>query len=124
MQTFVLKRPIVFPRSLIFYVVFMIFYSLGMALSKDISDVKGDKAYGIDTFAIRLGQKWVFWICIILFEMAFGVALLAGATSSCLWIKIVTAKYVDLTNKVSIRSFYMLIWKLLSVAYLLMPLIR
>ncbi|KHN48160.1 Putative homogentisate phytyltransferase 1, chloroplastic [Glycine soja] len=69
----------------------------------------------------------VFWICVSLFEMAFGVALLAGATSSCLWIKIVTglghaalasvlwyqAKYVDLTNKVSIRSFYMLIWKVI-----------
>ncbi|KAH1192266.1 Glycinol 4-dimethylallyltransferase [Glycine max] len=118
MQTFVLKRPIVFPRSLIFYVVFMIFYSLGMALSKDISDVKGDKAYGIDTLAIRLGQKWeqhlltfglklsrisdverdkiygidtfsirlgqkrVFWICVFLFEMGFGVALLTGASSS------------------------------------------
>ncbi|KAG4395587.1 hypothetical protein GLYMA_20G245100v4 [Glycine max] len=138
MQTFVLKRPIVFPRSLIFYVVFMIFYSLGMALSKDISDVKGDKAYGIDTLAIRLGQKWVFWICIILFEMAFGVALLAGATSSYLWIKIVTglghailasillyqAKSIYLSNKVSTISFYMLIWKLLYAAYFLMALIR
>ncbi|KHN27114.1 Putative homogentisate phytyltransferase 1, chloroplastic [Glycine soja] len=63
-------------------------------IDKDISDVKGDKAYGIDTFAIRLGQKWVFWICIILFEMAFGVALLAGATSSYLWIKIVTVAII------------------------------
>ncbi|KAG5113097.1 hypothetical protein AAZX31_13G136900 [Glycine max] len=138
MQTFVLKRPFVFPRSLVFVIVFMSFYSVGIALFKDIPDIEGDKKYGIHSFSARLGQKRVFWICVSLFEMAFGVALLAGATSSCLWIKIVTglghaalgsvlwyqAKYVDLTNKVSIRSFYMLIWKLLSVAYLLMPLIR
>ncbi|KAH1216970.1 Glycinol 4-dimethylallyltransferase [Glycine max] len=138
MQTFVLKRPFVFPRSLVFVIVFMSFYTVGIALFKDIPDIEGDKKYGIHSFSARLGQKRVFWICVSLFEMAFGVALLAGAASSCLWIKIVTglghaalgsvlwyqAKYVDLTNKVSMRSFYMLIWKLLSVAYFLMPLIR
>ncbi|KAH1037803.1 hypothetical protein GYH30_056906 [Glycine max] len=82
-----------------------------MALVKDISDVERDKIYGIDTFSIRLGQKrvcfsniqhlgkvgctllyipWlfltnlcqVFWICVFLFEMGFGVALLTGASSS------------------------------------------
>ncbi|KAG4977075.1 hypothetical protein JHK82_036364 [Glycine max] len=123
--TFVLKRPFVFPRSLVFVIVFMSFYTVGIALFKDIPDIEGDKKYGIHSFSARLGQKRVFWICVSLFEMAFGVALLAGAASSCLWIKIVTglghaalgsvlwyqAKYVDLTNKVSMRSFYMLIWK-------------
>ncbi|RDX64023.1 Glycinol 4-dimethylallyltransferase, partial [Mucuna pruriens] len=138
MQTFVLKRPIVIPRSLMFMVLFLNFYSVGMALAKDIPDVEGDKAYGIDTFSVRLGQKRVFWICISLFEMAFGVAILAGVTSSYLWIKIVTgmgnvvlalvlwyqAKSIDLSNKASIGSFYMLIWKLLYTAFFFMALIR
>lgn len=137
-QTFVLKKPIVFPRSLIVAVLFMTFYSMGMALSKDIPDVEGDEAFGVDTFAVRLGQKRVFWICICLFEMAFGVTFLAGVTSPYLWIKIVTglgnvalasilwyrAKSIDLSNKSSGGSFYMLIWKLLYASYFLMALIR
>ncbi|KAL5137166.1 Glycinol 4-dimethylallyltransferase [Glycine soja] len=138
MQTFVFKRPVVFPRSLVFLIVFMSFYSVGIALFKDIPDIEGDKKFGIHSFSARFGQKQVFWICVLLFETAFGVALLAGATSSCLWIKIATglghaalasilwyqAKYVDLTSKASVRSFYMLIWKLLFTSYFLIPLIR
>ncbi|RDX67775.1 Glycinol 4-dimethylallyltransferase, partial [Mucuna pruriens] len=139
MQTFVFKRPAVFPRSLIFSIAFMSFYSLGIALSKDIPDIEGDKKFGIHSFSACLGRNQVFWICVFLFEMAFGVSLLAGATSSsCLWIKTVTGlghvvlasilwyqtKYVDLTSPASTRSFYMLIWKLLYAAYLLLPLIR
>ncbi|TKY53071.1 Glycinol 4-dimethylallyltransferase [Spatholobus suberectus] len=155
MQTFVFKRPAVFSRSLMFVVVFLSLYSSGIALFKDIPDIEGDKAFGIHSFSARLGQKrvffrihlskfgcallyipWlflnnlcqVFWLCISIFEMAFGVAFLAIATSSsCLWIKIATglghavlasvlwykAKYVDLSSKASIRSFYMLIWKVI-----------
>ncbi|KAL5137168.1 Glycinol 4-dimethylallyltransferase [Glycine soja] len=137
-NTFVFKRPVVFPRSLVFLIVFMSFYSVGIALFKDIPDIEGDKKFGIHSFSARFGQKQVFWICVLLFETAFGVALLAGATSSCLWIKIATglghaalasilwyqAKYVDLTSKASVRSFYMLIWKLLFTSYFLIPLIR
>ncbi|KAK7395708.1 hypothetical protein VNO78_16275 [Psophocarpus tetragonolobus] len=138
MQTFVLKRPVVFPRSLVFYVLFMSFYSMGMALSKDIPDVEGDKINEIDTFSIRLGQKQVFWICVFLFEMAFGMALLGAVSSSFFWIKIVTglgnivlasilwhqAKSIDFNNKASTGFFYMLIWKLLYPAYFLLALIR
>ncbi|XP_068492333.1 glycinol 4-dimethylallyltransferase-like [Phaseolus vulgaris] len=128
MQTFVFKRPVVFPRSLIVSMLFMAFYSAGIALSKDIPDIEGDKQHGIDSFSIRLGQKKVFWICVFLYEMAFGVAFLAGATSSSPFgIKIVTSvgsfalasilwyqtKYVDVTNPASTRSFYSFNWKVI-----------
>ncbi|KAH1140704.1 hypothetical protein AAZX31_10G280100 [Glycine max] len=138
MQTVVLKRPIGFPRSLGFLVAFMTFYSLGLALSKDIPDVEGDKEHGIDSFAVRLGQKRAFWICVSFFEMAFGVGILAGASCSHFWTKIFTgmgnavlasilwyqAKSVDLSDKASTGSFYMFIWKLLYAGFFLMALIR
>uniref|UniRef100_A0A0R0J086 Uncharacterized protein n=1 Tax=Glycine max TaxID=3847 RepID=A0A0R0J086_SOYBN len=57
---------------------------------QDIPDVEGDKEHGINSLSVRLGQKRVFWICVFLFEMAFGVGLLAGASSSYLHTKIVT----------------------------------
>ncbi|KAL2327484.1 hypothetical protein Fmac_020911 [Flemingia macrophylla] len=90
MQTFVFKRPIMFPRSLIFAIVFMSFFSVVIALSKDIPDIEGDKKFGVRTLSVRLGQKQVFWICVSLLEMAYGIAILIGATSSCLWSKLIT----------------------------------
>ncbi|CAK8564121.1 unnamed protein product [Lathyrus sativus] len=138
MQTFVYKRPVVFSRPLIFATAFMSFFSVVIALFKDIPDIEGDKIFGIQSFSVRLGQKRVFWICVCLLELAYGVALVVGATSSCLWSKIVTglghavlgsllfyhAKSVDLKSKASITSFYMFIWKLFYAEYLLIPLVR
>ncbi|CAL0307011.1 unnamed protein product [Lupinus luteus] len=138
MQTYVYKRPAVFSRPLIFATAFMSFFSVVIALFKDIPDIEGDKIFDIQSFSVRLGQKKVFWICVSLLEMAYGVALLMGAASPCLWSKIVTcvghavlasvlwyrAKSVDFSRKASITEFYMFIWKLFYAEYLLIPLIR
>ncbi|XP_061361734.1 homogentisate phytyltransferase 1, chloroplastic [Gastrolobium bilobum] len=138
MQTYVYKRPAVFSRPLIFATAFMSFFSVVIALFKDIPDIEGDKIFGIQSFSVRLGQKRVFWICVSLLEMAYGIALLVGAASPCLWSKIVAglghavlasvlwyrAKSVDLRSKASITSFYMFIWKLFYAEYLLIPLVK
>jgi len=116
----------------------MSFFSVVIALFKDIPDIDGDKIYGIRSFSVRLGQQRVFWICISLLEMAYTVALLVGVASSSLWSKLLTvvghtilasvlwnrAKSVDLKSKDAITSFYMFIWKLFYVEYLLIPLVR
>ncbi|XP_027360401.1 probable homogentisate phytyltransferase 1, chloroplastic isoform X2 [Abrus precatorius] len=137
-QTYVYKRPAIFSRSLIFATAFMGFFSVVIALFKDIPDIEGDKIFGIRSFSVRLGQKRVFWICVSLLEMTYGVALLVGVTSSCLWSKMITgmghallasvlwfhAKSVDLKSKSAITSFYMFIWKLFYAEYFLIPLVR
>nr|ALR81009.1 homogentisate phytyltransferase [Clitoria ternatea] len=138
MQTHVYKRPAVFSRPLIFATAFMSFFSVVIALFKDIPDIEGDKIFGIQSFSVRLGQKRVFWICVSLLEIAYGVALMVGAASPCLWSKAITgaghavlasllwyqAKSVDLNTKASITSFYMFIWKLFYAEYLLLPYVR
>ncbi|XP_047338758.1 homogentisate phytyltransferase 1, chloroplastic [Impatiens glandulifera] len=137
-QTFVFQRPAVFSRPLIFATAFMSFFSVVIALFKDIPDIQGDKIFGIRSFSVRLGQERVFWICITLLEMAYGVAILVGASSSCLWSKYITvlghiilgtllwirARSIDFNDKNSITSFYMFIWKLFYAEYLLIPLVR
>ncbi|WVY96647.1 hypothetical protein V8G54_028798 [Vigna mungo] len=106
-NTFVLKRQLVFTRSLIVTLLFMSFYSTGIALAKDIPDVEGDIKHGVDTFAARLGQKKVFWICVFLYEMAFGVAFLAGASSSSPFsIKFVTVEHVLANGKLILSEDY------------------
>ncbi|KAH7544679.1 hypothetical protein FEM48_Zijuj01G0011400 [Ziziphus jujuba var. spinosa] len=154
MQMHVYKRPAAFSRPLIFATAFMSFFSVVIALFKDIPDIDGDKIYGIQSFTVRLGQKRVFWICISLLEMAYGVAIMVGASSGYFWSKIITvmltffsvgiddlhfivlghiilasilwnqAKSVDLNSKAAITSYYMFIWKLFYAEYLLIPLVR
>ncbi|XP_062103703.1 homogentisate phytyltransferase 1, chloroplastic-like [Humulus lupulus] len=89
-QTHVFKRPTAFSRPLIFATAFMSFFSVVIALFKDIPDIDGDRIYGIRSFTVRLGQKRVFWICISLLEIAYTVALLVGASSGFLWSKVIT----------------------------------
>nr|AUY61993.1 homogentisate phytyltransferase [Cymbidium sinense] len=138
MQTFVFGRPAIISKPLIFATAFMTFFSVVIALFKDIPDIDGDKKFGIYSFSVRLGQKPVFWTCVYLLEMAYTVAIMIGATSTCLWSKFTTvlghavlalilwknAKSVNLTSKADITSFYMFIWKLFYAEYLLIPLVR
>lgn len=138
MQTFVFRRPVIISKPLIFATAFMTFFSVVIALFKDIPDIDGDKKFGIHSFSVRLGQKPVFWTCVYLLEMAYTVAIMIGATSTCLWSKFATvlghavlalilwnnAKSVSFTSKADITSFYMFIWKLFYAEYLLIPLVR
>lgn len=138
MQTFVFRRPASFSRPLIFATAFMSFFSVVIALFKDIPDIDGDRIFGIQSFSVRLGQRRVFWICVYLLEMAYSVAMVLGATSSCVWSKLVTvlghavlasvlwnrARSLDLMSKAAITSFYMFVWKLFYAEYLLIPLVR
>ncbi|KAE8676620.1 putative homogentisate phytyltransferase 1 [Hibiscus syriacus] len=137
-QTHVFSRPALFSKPLIFATAFMSFFSVVIALFKDIPDIEGDKIFGIKSYTVCLGQERVFWTCISLLEMAYGVSILVGATSSYTWSKAITvfghsilaailwirAKSVDLKSKAAITSCYMFIWKLFYAEYLLIPLIR
>ncbi|KAK7315360.1 hypothetical protein VNO77_33904 [Canavalia gladiata] len=128
MQTHVYKRPTIFSRSMIFATIFLSFFYIAMSLLKDIPDIEGDKIFGVQSFALLLGQKRVFWISIFLLEIGYGVGILMGATSPYLWSKIITgvghaflalvlcyhAKSVDLKNSASTTSFYTFIWKVIS----------
>ncbi|KAG9456347.1 hypothetical protein H6P81_000855 [Aristolochia fimbriata] len=138
MQTFVFQRPAIFSKSLIFATAFMSFFSVVIALFKDIPDIDGDRIFGIRSFSVRLGQKRVFWTCIYLLEMAYTVAVMMGLASSCIWSKVATvlghiilagilwtrAQSIDLKSKAAITSFYMFIWQLFYAEYLLIPLVR
>nr|BAK52291.1 genistein 6-dimethylallyltransferase [Sophora flavescens] len=138
MQTCVFKRPTTFPRPLIFCMAILSLFFVVIALFKDIPDTEGDKKFGIRSLSAQLGQKQVFWICISLLQMAYGITILAGVTSPFLWSKIsmvlghailasilgYQVKSVDLKNNDALQSFYLFIWKLLTVEYCLIPLFR
>ncbi|XP_031256834.1 homogentisate geranylgeranyltransferase, chloroplastic-like [Pistacia vera] len=138
-QKYVLGRPIVITKSLLFATAFMCFFSTVIALFKDIPDIDGDRYFGIQSFSVSLGQERVFWLCVQMLLMAYGAAVMVGASSSSLSIsKLVTilghctlasflwlrARSIDLSSKVLITSFYMFIWKLFYAEYFLIPFVR
>ncbi|XLT78425.1 hypothetical protein HN873_000178, partial [Arachis hypogaea] len=138
MKTFVLKKPFIFTRSLAFTTVVMTFFYVVISLFKDIPDIEGDKKEGLQTLSIRLGPKRVFWLCISLLEMTYGIAIIMGLTSPFLWSKIFTvmahainawilwfrANSVDLKSKEDFQSFYMFIFKLLYLENVLVLFVR
>ncbi|XP_042507527.1 homogentisate phytyltransferase 1, chloroplastic-like [Macadamia integrifolia] len=137
-QKYVFGRPAVLTKSVVFATVFMCFFTAVIALFKDIPDVDGDRYFGIQSFSVSLGPERVFWLCINLLLLAYGSAVVVGASSEFLYSKLLIvlghftlasilwfrARSIDLTNKASITSFYMFIWKLFYAEYLLIPFVR
>ncbi|KAF5195599.1 Homogentisate phytyltransferase 1 protein [Thalictrum thalictroides] len=137
-QNYVLGKPILFTKPLIFGTTFMCFFVAVIALFKDIPDVDGDRHYGIQSFSVQLGQEKVFWLCINMLLMAYGSAVVIGASlpyplskmvtvvghcmlASILWLR---ARCVDVRNKGDVTSFYMFIWNLFYAEYFLIPFVR
>ncbi|KAK1378330.1 Homogentisate phytyltransferase 1 chloroplastic [Heracleum sosnowskyi] len=58
-QTFVLGRPLVFTRPFAFTLFLSTLFGIALALMKDIPDVDGDRAFGIQTFSIMHGKRKV-----------------------------------------------------------------
>nr|XP_017235082.1 PREDICTED: homogentisate phytyltransferase 1, chloroplastic-like isoform X3 [Daucus carota subsp. sativus] len=128
-QQYVLGRPVIFSRSLAFAIICMTLFVTVIALFKDIPDVEGDRDHGIQTISVTLGKKRVFWLCITILLIAYGSAVVIGASSSFLLSKLVTvtghcilasilwlrANSVNLESNTSITSFYMFIWKVIYI---------
>lgn len=138
MQSFVFERAAILTKPLAFATGFMCFFSIVIALFKDIPDLEGDKVYGIQSYTVRLGQERVFWLCIYLLLAAYGAATLVCATSEMIWARMTMvlghvvlagvlwyhANRIDLKSRSAITSFYMFIWKLFYAEYLLIPFLR
>nr|XP_025669267.1 naringenin 8-dimethylallyltransferase 2, chloroplastic-like isoform X2 [Arachis hypogaea] len=138
MKTFVLKKATTYPRSLFLATVVMAIFFAVVAMAKDLPDIEGDKAAGIKTLAVRVGPKRVFWFCVSLLEIAYGAAILIGASSPFLWSKLFTvsahailalilwvrANSTDLSSNISLQSFYMFIFKLIYVENIVTLLVR
>ncbi|PWA80889.1 ubiA prenyltransferase family [Artemisia annua] len=100
-------------------------YAIVNALFKDIPDVEGDKINGVNSFAQQFGHKQVFWICVWLLEIIYGVGILVGLSSTRFWIRLLMvighgifgftlwkkANLVDLDSMEATESFYQVIWK-------------
>lgn len=114
---------------------FILIFTIAIAIFKDVPDLEGDKQYNITTFTLLLGKNTILNITRIIISVCYlGVIiasflllpdvnpLFVGMTHGSLFLLLWwRSQTVDLENKSSIAQFYQFIWKLFYLEYILFP---
>lgn len=114
---------------------FILAYTLAIAICKDIPDIQGDRAYNITTFTIHFGAKAVFnlarWLLtgcylgmVILgwwFLPGVNPVFLASSHLTALIILWWRSRSVDVENQTASAAYYQFIWKFFFLEYLIFP---
>ncbi len=129
------SNSLTIPKTLWALTLFVIVFTVAIAIFKDIPDLEGDRQYQISTFTIALGQervfnlaRWIITLCYVAMVMAaivwlpevnsiFLVSTHLGLLVLLWW----RSFQVDLLDKSAIASFYQFIWKLFFLEYLIFP---
>ncbi|HIK07613.1 MAG TPA: homogentisate phytyltransferase [Trichormus sp. M33_DOE_039] len=131
----VLENEQSIPAAVWVLTIFILVFTLAIAIFKDIPDIEGDRLYNITTFTIQLGSQAVFnlalWILTICYLgiVIVGVLrikslnpeflIISHLVVLCLmWVRSLA---VDLQDKKAIAQFYQFIWKLFFLEYLMFP---
>ncbi|XP_042483696.1 coumarin 8-geranyltransferase 1b, chloroplastic-like isoform X2 [Macadamia integrifolia] len=137
-QKYVLGRPNLITKSLIFQTTVMCLHCISGMIFKDIPDTDGDRDNGIETLSIRFGRERAFAIGLNILFAQFGLAMVLGASSSLWFGKPITvfghltlalvvwnrSRHTDPTDNSSAQSFHMFFWKLASIEFLLTQFVR
>jgi len=131
-----LIQQAIFPPSVLFLTLFILIFTVAIAIFKDVPDMEGDQKFQIQTFTLILGKPFVFQITRGVITLAYGTMILAGVG----FLPVVNPYFfigfhgvllvlfwwyslnVDLDDKIAIADFYQFIWKLFFLEYLLFPL--
>ena len=115
--------------------IFILIFSVAIAVFKDVPDIDGDKKYQITTFTILMGKRTIFKLVLWLITYCYLGVIIGGyflrfqanylgliighlVLLILLWWR---SQDVNLEEKSEIASFYQFIWKLFFLEYLLFP---
>jgi homogentisate phytyltransferase / homogentisate geranylgeranyltransferase len=115
---------------------FILLFTVAIAIFKDVPDLEGDRQYNINTFSLVIGKTAVFNLSRGVITVCYFGMMVAGLfwlTSlnisffvashllllGLLWWR---SQDVDLEEKSAIADFYQFIWQLFFLEYLLFPL--
>ena len=130
-----LTQDIFIPPAIFALTLFILFFTIAIAIFKDVPDLEGDKEYNITTFTLLFGKPTILNITrVILSSCYLGIILASffwlpdvnplfvgithGGLLLLLWWR---SQRVDLDDKSMIAKFYQFIWKLFYLEYLLFP---
>jgi homogentisate phytyltransferase / homogentisate geranylgeranyltransferase len=123
------------PAPIIALTLFVLPFSLAIAVLKDVPDAKGDRQFGIATFTVRLGRRRAVGMGLAALSAGYlGMAVLGPLTvpEAQPWV-LVTGHLValavlwgwalrgDLGDHAGLTRFYMRVWLLFFLEYALMP---
>ncbi len=123
------------PPSIWVLTLFVLVFTVAIAIFKDVPDLEGDRQYQIQTFTMSLGKLGVFkltrWAITIAYlgTIAAGIWITPAINAwflvsshlgllGLLWWR---SQNINLEQKESIADFYQFIWKLFFFEYLLFP---
>lgn len=129
------SRSLIIPMTVWALTLFVIVFTVAIAIFKDIPDLEGDRQYQISTFTIALGQervfnlaRWIITVCyigmassVVFWLPGVNTIFLVSTHLGLLFLLWWRSFQVDLLDKVAIASFYQFIWKLFFLEYLLFP---
>jgi homogentisate phytyltransferase/homogentisate geranylgeranyltransferase len=117
---------------------FILVFSIAIAIFKDIPDIEGDRRYHITTFTVQLGQQRVFQLARWVLTGCYGGLILAAP-----WLPGVNHLFLIATHSLAIAylwyrsqqvdqplsdgsaaaypAFYQFIWKLFFLEYVMFP---
>jgi homogentisate phytyltransferase / homogentisate geranylgeranyltransferase len=115
---------------------FILLFTVAIAIFKDVPDLEGDRQYNINTLTLVIGKPAVFnlsrgVITVCYFGMiaaglfwltALNVSFFVASHVILLGLLWWRSRDVDLEQKSAIADFYQFIWKLFFAEYLLFPL--
>jgi homogentisate phytyltransferase/homogentisate geranylgeranyltransferase len=114
---------------------FILLFTVAIAIFKDVPDLEGDRRYNINTLTLVIGKPAVFNISRGVITVCYFGMMVAGL----FWLTSLNVSFfiashivllgllwwrsqdVDLSEKSAIADFYQFIWKLFFLEYLLFP---
>jgi homogentisate phytyltransferase / homogentisate geranylgeranyltransferase len=122
------------PSTIWVLTLFILVFTVAIAIFKDVPDLEGDRQYQIQTFTMVWGKSTIFNLTRGAITIAYLGTILAGIfiTSINTWFLVAShtgllvllwwrSQDIDLEDKVSIANFYQFIWKLFFWEYLIFP---
>lgn len=114
---------------------FILLFTVAIAIFKDVPDLEGDRQYNINTLTLVIGKPAVFNLSRGVITVCYFGMMLAGlfwltslnvsffVTSHIVLLGLLwwRSRDVDLSEKREIADFYQFIWKLFFLEYLLFP---
>lgn len=131
----VLNNRDILPSSIWVLTLFILVFTIAIAIFKDVPDLEGDRQYQIQTFTLALGKPAVFnltrWAITLAYLGTIGAGIFilptintwffVGSHTVLLCLLWWRSQDTDLQEKSSITDFYQFIWKLFFLEYILFP---
>jgi homogentisate phytyltransferase / homogentisate geranylgeranyltransferase len=130
-----IHQPPTIPPTIWIITLFVLIFTIAIAIFKDIPDMEGDSQYNIATLSLKLGKETVFNLSLWIITTCYLGIIITGNLQPninhifltithlipLIWLWQKSTK-VDLQTKTEIANFYQFIWKLFFLEYLIFPL--